>query len=215
MSVLHSTKAWLDEPWPQAHPGKRMSEEEFDRWVGEKTRAEWVNGEVIMMAPANLEHDDVQFWLRSIVTHFAQHHDLGAVHGPEVMIRVPQLNQRRLPDVLFVAKKRARILKKTIVDGPPDLIMEVVSPDSVERDWVEKLADYERAGVKEYWIVDVAAKKLEVYSLSKDGKYRRIKEKDGKVFSAVMKGFYLRREWVLGGRLARTMQVIKELGVEE
>src|SRR6266436_7090033 len=125
MSVIHSPKAWLDEPWPQTHPGRRMTEEEFDRWVGEKTRAEWVDGEVIMMAPANIEHDDVVGWLKSVVREFCTFHELGSVHGPEVMIRVPQLTQRRLPDVMFVAKKRSHIVKKTIVDGPPDLIMEV------------------------------------------------------------------------------------------
>jgi Uma2 family endonuclease len=191
-----------------------MSEEEFDRWVEEKTRAEWVNGEVIMMAPANLEHDDVAWWLRSVVTHFVEFHDLGKVHGAEVMIRVPALNQKRLPDVLFVTKKRAGILKKTIVDGPPDLIMEVVSPDSVERDWVEKLEDYERAGVKEYWIVDVPAKKMEAYLL-KTGKYRKVMEKEGKISSGVLKRFYLRPQWVIGGKRPRMMQVVRELGVDE
>jgi len=214
MSVIHSPKAWLDEPWPQTHPGRRMSEEEFDRWVGEKTRAEWVDGEVIMMAPANIEHDDVVGWLKSVLREFCTFHDLGSVHGPEVMIRVPQLTQRRLPDVMFVAKKRSSIIKKTIIDGPPDFIMEVVSPDSIERDWVEKLADYEKAGVREYWIVDVPAKRMEAYSL-KAGQYRRIAERAGKLPSVLLKGFYLRPHWILSGKLPRMMQVMKELRIDE
>src|SRR5205823_699820 len=116
MSVIHSPKTWLDEAGPQTHPGRKMTEKEFDRWVGEKTRAEWINGEVIMMAPANIEHDDVVGWLKSILREFCAFHDLGSVHGPEVMIRVPQLIQRRLPDIMHIAKKRSHIVKKTIVD---------------------------------------------------------------------------------------------------
>jgi Uma2 family endonuclease len=58
--------------------------------------------------------------------------------------------------------------------GPPDLVIEVVSPDSGLIDRRRKFDLYERFGVKEYWIVDQDERVVEVYRLGTDGSYRRI-----------------------------------------
>jgi len=57
--------------------------------------------------------------------------------------------------------------------GAPDLVIEVVSPFSADRDRKIKKSLYERAGVKEYWIVDYIEKTVEVYLLNKEGKYNK------------------------------------------
>jgi len=58
------------------------------------------------------------------------------------------------PDVLFVSAARAGILSERGVEGAPDLVIEVVSPSTAERDRGIKLERYRRYGVPEYWIVD-------------------------------------------------------------
>ena len=58
--------------------------------------------------------------------------------------------------------------------GPPDLVIEIVSPDSGLIDRRRKFDLYERYGVKEYWIVDQDEKVVEVYRLGDGGTYRRI-----------------------------------------
>jgi len=58
--------------------------------------------------------------------------------------------------------------------GPPDLVIEIVSPDSGLIDRRRKFDLYERFGVTEYWIVDQDEKVVEVYCLGEDGTYRRI-----------------------------------------
>ena len=55
--------------------------------------------------------------------------------------------------------------------GAPDLIIEVLSPSTLKKDWCYKLSLYERAGVKEYWIVDPKTKLVYVFLLQSDGKY--------------------------------------------
>ena len=55
--------------------------------------------------------------------------------------------------------------------GPPDLIVEVLSPSHRKRDLIEKFNLYEASGVKEYWIVDPKAKTVNVYLLQPDGQY--------------------------------------------
>ena len=88
------------------HPGRRMTEREFVEWVDDKTRAEWVDGEVIVMSPMSDDHDEFAFWLRTVVQSFVRYHDLGRVKGPDFMVRLPRRRRRRIPDLLFVAKAR-------------------------------------------------------------------------------------------------------------
>src|SRR5665213_2885174 len=196
------------------HPGRRMTGAEFMEWMDEDTRAEWVDGEVVMMAPASVDHVDFSGRLNSLIREFVEHHDLGRVLGTEVLVRLPRQLRKRLPDLLFVAKQREAIIKKTLIDGAPDLIMELVSPDSVARDWRDKYLEYARAGVREYWIIHRDTGRIEVYSLSKLGKYQQIPIQEGKLHSTVLSGFYLRVKWLLASKPPRIREVLRELGVK-
>jgi Uma2 family endonuclease len=198
----------------QRHPGRRMSEEEFVAWIWEKTRAEWVDGEVILMAPVSGIHDELGWWLRSLVQHFVEHHSLGIVRGSEFMVRLPKQRQRRMPDVSFVAADRAAIVLENYTDGPPDLAMEVVSPGSIARDWREKFESYQRAGVKEYWIVDPSTSRMEAYTLARGGKkYRQIEETPAGIRSIVLPGFRIKPEWAFAQRRPSIFVIAKELGI--
>jgi Uma2 family endonuclease len=73
--------------------------------------------------------------------------------------------------------------------------MEIVSPDSVERDWHDKYAKYEAAGVRESWIIDPLAQRAEVHALSSDGKYERVAEREGWLSSTVVAGFRVKPAW--------------------
>ena len=211
MSTLQSRIDATAGIYGQRHPGRRLSEREFDAWVGEQTRAEWVNGDVVMMAPANLDHDDVVWWVRSLITLFALRRGAGSVHGPEVLVRLKRVRRKRLPDVAFVAAARSLLLKENEIDGAPDLIVEVVSADSIERDWFEKFDDYERAGVREYWIVDRLADRVECFKLTPGGTYRATRPRDGRLASSVLRGFYVRREWLLESKLPDLLAAVSEL----
>lgn len=57
--------------------------------------------------------------------------------------------------------------------GSPDLIIEIVSPSTLKKDLKEKFYLYERAGVKEYWIIYPDEKTIVSYILNEDGKYGR------------------------------------------
>jgi Uma2 family endonuclease len=146
------------------------------------------------------------------VQDFVEHHDLGVVKGPEFAIRLGRQRRRRLPDLLFVVKSRADIVGRNHVEGPPDLIMEVVSPESVSRDWRDKYLDYQRGGVREYWVIDPQSKRIEAYVLNA-GEYETIEEDKGRLVSTVLKGFYLRPDWMNGSKLAARKSVIRELGI--
>jgi len=215
LTVLRdSTKreGWISDSKP--HTRRRMTEREFVEWADSTTRAEWVDGEVIMMLPVSRKHDTLQWWLRSLLQLFADERELGEVKGPEFVVRLPKQRRRRTPDVLFVAAARAKIVQANQVEGAPDLIIEVVSPESVSRDWRDKFLEYERAGVREYWVIDPFSKRMEAYLLVRSGKYQRLEEVEGKLSSSLLKGFYIRSRWVFAEKPPRVTTALREMGLK-
>jgi Uma2 family endonuclease len=198
---------------PVVTPHLRMTEEEFVAWCDEDTKAEWVDGEVIMPSPANLQHVNLAGFLLIVIRLFATQRGLGMVYGPELQIRLGALRRRRVPDLLFVSAERVSIVKATEVDGAPDVIIEIVSPDSPARDWREKYLEYEAAGVREYWVVDPMSQRFEGYTLGVDGRYSLIEEKDGAVHSTILTGFFLKPAWLWQEPLPNPLDVLTELGV--
>ena len=76
-----------------------------------------------------------------------------------------------------------------------DLVIEVVSPESVERDRIKKYNDYETAGIREYWIIDPNNESYEFYRLA-DKRYQSIAVNDDVVSSAVLPGLRLPLAWI-------------------
>lgn len=194
-------------------PSLRMTEEEFVAWSDEDTRAEWVDGEVVLMAPDNTDHILLNDWLLALVRIFVEERKLGVVFAKTSMVRFAGIRRRRLPDLHFVAAAREKIIKSTYIDGAPDLVIEIVSPDSASRDRREKFLEYEKAGVKEYWIIDPALQRVELYVL-KGRKYEQRPEEGGGVLrSAVLAGFFLKTRWLWQRPLPHTLKTLRELGV--
>lgn len=193
------------------HPGRRMTEEEFVEWCDGKTRAEWVDGEVIIIEPDNIDHDWIQGGVKSAMLGVSEAQDAGAVCGGSFFVRLPGQRRRRLPDILFVSKARLHLLKQTVCDGAPDLVVEIVWPESTARDVREKYFEYQKAGVKEYWILNPNAKTIEVHGLGSDGKYAPVADVKGKLSSKVLKGFFLRREWMQQPKFPSMLTLLKEM----
>ena len=77
-------------------------------------------------------------------------------------MRLPEAPRRgRVPDLLFVTSEHVDRQQPTYLDGPRDLAVEIVSPDSVRRDQGEKFVEYEQAGIPEYWLVDADLEQAE------------------------------------------------------
>lgn len=195
-----------------AVPGVRMSESEFVDWAFEHVEAEWVEGEVILMAPANDEHDDLERWLTALLYQFIEAKSLGSLRG-NMFVRFSRRRRRRVPDLMFISTAKRRRIRPTYIDGPPDLIVEIVSPDSRNRDRRDKFLDYEAGGVREYWIIDPLLGTLDVYVL-RGRKYEAIASVGDKIPSEVLPGVVLRAKWFLGKARPKVAQLLKEFGVK-
>ncbi len=194
-------------------PGVRLTEAEFWAEYGdEDIKAEWVDGEVIIMPPVSREHSEINVWLLRLVAEFVEHHELGQVLGSEFSIRLASIRKSRSPDVMFVSNAKLSKLRPTYLEGAPDLTMEIVSPDSEARDWRDKYADYQSAGVREYWVVDPLSKHVDAYSLGRSKKYSLIQPDDeGRIHSKVLKGLYLQPQWLWRSPLPKLSGALKEL----
>ena len=187
-----------------------MTEREFVDWVGDGW-AEWVNGEVIIMSPVNYEHADYHSFLFALIRGWVDEHDLGKVLTEPCQIRFELAKSRRSPDIIFVSNRKMSLMKSAHFEGAPDLIVEIVSPDSQNRDRREKFLEYEKAGVREYWIVDPLSEKIDAFALGKDRKLKAIPEKAGKILSKVLSGFYVMPAWLSQKKLPKVSALLREM----
>lgn len=108
---------------------------------------------------------------------------------------------------------RAR-LKSTDLEGPADLAIEIVSPESGPRDRGEKFYEYEAGGVREYWLIDPERRQMEVYVLGATGRYGlRCGGGEGVYRSEVLAGFWVSVEELWQEPLPPVLQVVRELGL--
>jgi Uma2 family endonuclease len=196
-------------------PKEFMTEREFVEWAfsDEDIRAEWEDGKVILMAPVSDAEDDLNGWLLNILRPFIEHHDLGIIRGPQFMVRFGRQRRRRVPDLMFISKARQHLVQKNHIEGAPDLAMEIVSPDSQTRDRRKKYQEYEKAGVREYWIIDPVSQQMEAHALHR-GRYSEIEQsEDGVIASILLSGFYLKPAWLWSRPHPKVFTIQKELGL--
>ena len=195
-------------------PPLKMTYEEFLQWADEDTWAEWVDGEVILLSPASLVHQFLDTFLLNLLGFFISFHDLGVVIGPPFQMKTGPNLPGREPDVIFVAREHLDRLRDVYLDGPADLVVEIVSPDSRTRDSRNKLHEYEQGGVPEYWVLDPVRREAKFYQLGDDGIYQLVPPDENGIYqSAVLKGLRVKVDWLWQEPLPRLPDVLRELGL--
>lgn len=194
-------------------PKQRMSEPDFVAWaLSTQTRAEWVDGEVVHVSPANTDHSELRVWILTLLRMYCELRGVGRVLD-DTLIRLSRRNRYRIPDIYFVSHSREHIIEATMLREAPDLVVEIVSPDSAARDWRDKYYEYEEFGIREYWVIDPTAQTFEIYSLGNAGKYEHVDVIDGVFRSTVIAGLWLKAEWFAPRHRPPVTEVLRALGV--
>jgi Uma2 family endonuclease len=193
---------------PAIRSGPRTFDD-FLAMVHEDEKADLLNGVIYMASPESLDDNDLGGWLYAILRDYLEEFDLGKVYYTRVAYRLNEKNGPE-PDVGFVSKARVGRLQHGFVAGAPDVAVEIVSPDSVERDYVLKRDLYERAGVKEYWIIDPDEQRT-TFLRRVRGKFREIAVKDSVFRSQILPGFWLDVRWLWTKPLPRVRKVMDQL----
>lgn len=183
--------ARVAETMPEAY----VSYEDFLRWDGENQHLEWIDGKVIPMAAVTDEHSLLNGFILNTITPYVEHHELGKIfYDPFQMKTGPEL-PGRAPDILFVARRNLRRLKRLFLDGPADLVIEIVSQGSKATDRIHKYREYELGGVKEYWLLDPLAKSSDFFVRNRRGKFETIAVANGVFDSKVIEGLWYKIDW--------------------
>ena len=141
------------------------------------TRFELIDGTPVQLPRAySIEHQDIVGEVYRQLRNQLDERALSVLVGP-VDVRLPRANEADAaidtvvqPDVLVVCDPSK--IDRRGVRGAPDWLLEVLSPSTAAHDQIAKRRTYERAGVREYWLVHPGDRTLTVYVLDK-GQYGR------------------------------------------
>ncbi len=117
----------------------------------------------VRSSPATL-HQAANRWFVFYLTMHVQVSGLGQVFGPPYDVELAPDDVVQ-PDAVVVLNGRASIITASHIMGAPDLVVEISSPSTAGYDRRDKQDAYARAGVREYWLADPAAKTVEVLTL--------------------------------------------------
>lgn len=145
----------------------RFNYHDYQQLPGDK-RYQIIDGD-LLMTPAPLTiHQDIVRNLTVLLSAYLSQKKLGKllISPVDVILSDEDIVQ---PDLVFISEKRLNIVTAQNIQGPPDLVIEILSPSSKKMDREIKLKLYEKHGVYEYWIVDPDAQSIEVFNLTDDG----------------------------------------------
>lgn len=170
--------------------------------------AEWIYGVVIAMSPVSIAHDLLGRFLATIFSVYLELTSGGLVlQDPVVMKTGPDLPGRQ-PDIQVLLPERLSQVEQNQVRGAANLVVEIVSPDSVQRDRGEKFQEYEQGGVDEYWIIDHLRKEALFYVLREDGLFQSRLPVDGVYTSHVLPKLRLPVEILWREKLPTTREAV-------
>lgn len=189
-----------------------MTYEEYldDDTIEEHT--EWVDGEVLPMMSVSRAHAELATFLTRLIGGYAEDHGIGSVFADPFQMKLPAGGPGRAPDIMLVRQEnRGRILAKNL-DGPADLVIEILSPGNERTDRTDKFREYEQGGVPEYWILDPVREIAQFFVRDDGGMYRAgAVDADGVFASPALDGFPLKVNWLWErppvGPLLRTLGV--------
>ncbi len=150
-------------------PRVRYTYEDYCQLPDDK-RYELIDGEFYEMAPSPITvHQRLLLTLARLMADWVDGHKLGEVLVAPYDVILSD-NDTFQPDILFVSEARRSIITHRACEGAPDLVVEILSPSTSQRDLGIKRERYALFGVREYWIVDPVANSLEILVL-RDGEY--------------------------------------------
>ena len=127
----------------------------------EAKRYELMDGELFVLPSPTPRHQTVVGNLSFAFGAFVQRHRMGKVYFAPLDVVLSDHDVLQ-PDVIFISEGRQGFITESNINGPPDLVVEVLSPSTQERDRTAKRTIYARYGVREYWLIDPETRTVEV-----------------------------------------------------
>jgi Uma2 family endonuclease len=153
------------------HPSK-LTYEDYVTLPDDGRRYEILDGELAVSPSPLSAHQRVSENLGFVLSTWVRTRRLGRIwYAPLDLILADTVVVQ--PDIMYVSRERAAIVTRRGVEGPPDVVVEILSDSTERRDRGAKKQIYERYGINRYWLVDPDACTLEIYAL-RANKYERL-----------------------------------------
>ncbi|MCE7988079.1 MAG: Uma2 family endonuclease [Caldilinea sp. CFX5] len=149
--------------------------EDYLQLPNDGKRYEIIEGVLYVANAPSFQHQYTVHQLDRQMGNFVSEQRVGYIIPAPFEVHLSALSRPVQPDITFIRAERINVQSLQIFEGAPDLIVEVLSPESIRRDRVIKFTAYEAAGVTEYWIVNPHARTVEVYILAR-GEYATLGE---------------------------------------
>lgn len=171
IGALSSVTAREKETGYNIEPGKRVTYEDYLEMPDEPGfRFEVLEGVLVKEPSPNVMHQRVSRRLQRILEdYFGESDPEGETFNAPLDVTFHEITVVQ-PDLFYVSGEQKRIVKDARIDGPPTLIVEIMSLSSSRKDRLQKLQIYQKEKVQHYWLVNPEEKTLECFFL-RDGLY--------------------------------------------
>jgi len=171
---------------------EQVAREDFREWLNDEVKAEFINGEIVMHSPVKREHLEATGNLYHLLDVYVSMNDLGIVSSGKALIALERNDYE--PDIVYWNKQQSKDFHvDTMVHPIPDLVVEVLSKGTKNKDKGIKFDDYAAHQIPEYWMIDYYKKIVYQYTLAKksDKFYTLLKELDETqtIDCQIIKGF--------------------------
>lgn len=147
-----------------------------------------IGGKLIMNPSPVPYHQEISRKLSREIGNFVDENDMGTLYYAPLDIILGEQDVYQ-PDIVFISNENANIIGDKNIQGVPDMVIEILSPETAYYDLREKFKVFEQSGVKEYWIVDPGLNKIEIYeNIDKKFKIYSEAEAGGVVTSKMLDG---------------------------
>ena len=148
-----------------SNPRVRLTVQDYlDIPEEDENRYELIDGELYMAPAPTWEHQESIGNLYSVLREFVRANELGRIVASPIDVYLSDTDVFQ-PDIVFVSIERLNIIHSSGVHDAPDLVIEMLSPSTEQRDLTIKRERYAMFDVKEYWLANPIAKTITVLRL--------------------------------------------------
>jgi Uma2 family endonuclease len=146
----------------RTNPGVKLTYDDFLLFPDDGKRHELIDGEHYVTPSPSRKHQAIAWNLAATIGPYLETNPVGRAFAAPFDVVFSQFDVVE-PDLLFVSNARLDVLTTKNVQGAPNLVVEIGSPSTRQRDETIKRKLYERFGVEEYWVIDPEIETIAVY----------------------------------------------------
>jgi Uma2 family endonuclease len=181
------------------HPSTKLTYADYVLFPDDGLRHEIIGGEHFVTPSPVTRHQRISLNLLYLIQSYLEKHTTGELFGAPLDVLLSKFDVV-VPDIVYISRERSHFLTTKNLQGPPDLAIEILSPSTKSRDRRLKRDLYERAGVREYWMVDPDRDIVTVYRRTGDEAFQEPLEygRGQSLSSPLFPGLQLSIDRVLG-----------------